>query len=77
MKLDNEQAHYLLTQIHLHASYNNRAAVDCLTRYDSHRKGQCYPVINANANAINAMLKANDPFLTEMVSTMILDRMIK
>lgn len=75
MKLDNEQARYLLTHIHLHASYSNRAAIDCLTRYDSHRKGQCYPAINANA--INAMLEANDPFLTEMVNTMILDRMTR
>lgn len=68
MKLTAEQARRLVREIGSHASYSNYEAVN--TQY------QLLTLYNkfSTVDAINKMLEEGDPFLTELVTSMVYNR---
>lgn len=69
MKLTDDQAELVRTQLVSHIAMNNTDAIECHTRSVDN-----YPPQLSLASTYNLMLEAGDPYLTQLVQEMVADR---
>jgi hypothetical protein len=68
VKLNAKQAFRVHHQLYLHRNYNNAEACSCYQRY--------MDVPNSDkTESINALLEAGDPYLTQIVVELVLDKL--